>query len=355
MMVITPDLDRDGIFDLVVANHGSDSLSLRFGDEAGGFGDEYLLSTGRGPLSVGSADFDGDHHPDLISSGTPVVIHLADGRGGFDPAQPVFDTAEFLAPGDLDGNGTRDLVVVSVNQVTTLVGLGDGTFAPLDSQPVGLDPGFPASSITMGELNGDGFPDVVVTEFFRHGDISILFGNGDCTLREAEHYGVGPYSWPFSAVIDDFNRDGRPDIAASAPLGHPGYLAVLLNRGDFDPNQPEVLEVGIDVRPGDPNNLVPLKSSGILPVAVFGSEQVDVHLIDPISLRLAGAPVQRMGGFDTWMCREKDLNRDGRPDLLCKFLLAEMEIGPDATAVVLEGMISEYVLLRGEDAIQPIP
>jgi hypothetical protein len=52
--------------------------------------------------------------------------------------------------------------------------------------------------------------------YFRYGIdsvVSVLLGNGDGTFQTAVNYTVGRN--PVFVVVDDFNRDGRPDLAVA--------------------------------------------------------------------------------------------------------------------------------------------
>ena len=58
-------LDGDGALDLVVANQLSNTVSVRLGDGAGGFGAAPNFAAGLGPSSVAVGDVDGDGALDL--------------------------------------------------------------------------------------------------------------------------------------------------------------------------------------------------------------------------------------------------------------------------------------------------
>src|SRR5690349_7591428 len=95
-----------------------------------------------------------------------------------------------LAIGDLNGDGNLDVIVANygctlcsppVNgSVSVLVGKGDGTFQSTTNYDTGPNP----QSVTLGDFNGDGKPDVVVTNFGST-NIAVLLGNGDATFQAA--------------------------------------------------------------------------------------------------------------------------------------------------------------------------
>src|SRR5713226_123579 len=99
-----------------------------------------------------------------------------------------------VAVGDLNGDGIPDLAVNNrwysgfsgVSGVSVLLGKGDGTFQPPRSYPVGVG----ALDVAVADLNGDGIPDLVVTTDFTPGynDVSVLLGNANGTFKAAQNF-----------------------------------------------------------------------------------------------------------------------------------------------------------------------
>jgi hypothetical protein len=76
----------------------------------------------------------------------------------------------------------------------------------------------------VGDFNGDGKPDLAVTNFGFGSGISVLLSNGNGTFQAAVNYGAG--SFPHSVAVGDFNGDGRPDLAVANEAGN---VTILLN------------------------------------------------------------------------------------------------------------------------------
>jgi hypothetical protein len=115
---------------------------------------------------------------------------------------------------------------------------------------------------------------------------------------------------------------------------------------------PEVIsKVEIDIKPGsDPNSINPF-SRGVVPVAIFGSEDFDVADIDVTRLTV---------GIDDALPaivgrRHRDVNADGFPDLLSYFRIAETGIEIGDTEACLNGETLDGTPFSGCDTIRTVP
>jgi len=76
---------------------------------------------------------------------------------------------------------------------------------------------------------------------------------------------------------------------------------------------PEPISIDIDVKPGSYPNSINLKSQGVLPVAILGTEDFDVTTVDPASIRLLDvAPLTTIGGHMSHM-RTRFLGDEAAP------------------------------------------
>ena len=106
------------------------------------------------------------------------------------------------------------------NNLTTLVGKGDGTFTAGMPVATGSSP----NSVVSSDFNGDGFADAA-TANFGSDSISVVLGKGDGSYQTTATPSAGAAL--FSVAASDLNGDGKPDLAViSRTLGR---LHILLN------------------------------------------------------------------------------------------------------------------------------
>ncbi len=236
-MVTTGDVDGDGDLDLAISTSAGASVMLGNGD--GSFGAPtavHTVSGGSGAILL--VDVNADTNLDLItcdggSTQHNVSVSLGDGAGGFtlkgSSSVGTTGPSDVDAP-DMNGDGKLDLVSAngsfssSANNLSVLLGNGDGTFATHVDYPAGPEPVF---SVAAGDLNGDGDTDVAAANF--NGAIVVRLGRGDGTLGPLTGY---PPTTAIALTLGDVNSDGFTDIAVTfnAPFDlSPDYAGWLVN------------------------------------------------------------------------------------------------------------------------------
>jgi hypothetical protein len=213
--------------DLAVANEGSQNVSILIGKgTAESFDGPTNTDPAGAPTAMVLADFNGDNRLDIATSelfDDGVTSMLGDGNatGTFRDARTasVPGSPFGIAGGDVDGDGDVDLVVAisDAGRIAVLKGNGDGSFVGLDCTvdpaPAGcFNVGLSPAGVTLGDLNGDDNPDVVVAN--EDSDTaSVLLNDGSGGFTAGSPLDTGLFSFPEASVIADFNGDGHKDIA----------------------------------------------------------------------------------------------------------------------------------------------
>jgi len=209
------ELTGDVHLDLAVANAGSDNVSILAGDGSGGF--SFLTSVtvyaGMAPSHVALGDLNNDDDQDLVVVGEGsnlLGVYLGDGSGGFS-APPGFPTGVGANPVavalcDLDGDDYLDVLVANSgsDNVTVLLGDGDGTFTYAPTVPSGDNP----TDVALGDVNHDSFLDLAIADQWGN-TVYVYPGNGDGSFGTPTVLDSGGYS----VKIADLDGDGNQEIA----------------------------------------------------------------------------------------------------------------------------------------------
>ncbi len=251
-----------GALDVAVTD-GVNYVSVFTGDGHGGFSGRLDLLAAALPESLIVADLLGHGLADIgvVDNDSASVYTLANrGDGTFGRrvrtrlgplpvnAQPVSLTA-----GDFRRLGRTDLFAVySATGSPTCCGVGrvllsdgHGSYEkPVDVR-VAASVSFPAAG-AVADFNGDGILDLsVVAESFgpRQNDLIVLPGNGDGTFSTSAQSLVRITSGNLKILIadkmiaDDFNGDGKPDVAVSLDRTKGMGVVVLLNTTKVAPRE----------------------------------------------------------------------------------------------------------------------
>jgi hypothetical protein len=133
-----------------------------------------------------------------------------------------------LAVADLNGDGKRDIITGNNGSSTVgvLLGTGTGTFQAVATTSTGS--GSMPSDIAVADVNADGKPDVLTTNYGTN-SVSVLLGTGTGTFAAAVAYSTGSGSMPNGLAVADVNADGRPDLITANSSTQ--AIGVLLNSG----------------------------------------------------------------------------------------------------------------------------
>ncbi|MBM4169755.1 MAG: T9SS type A sorting domain-containing protein, partial [Ignavibacteria bacterium] len=226
------DLDGDGKPDLAVANNLSNTVSVLRNTSTSGsisFASKVDFTTGGGPYSVAVGDVDGDGKPDLAvanrSSSTVSVFRNTSTSGTISFAPKVdYATGSWpasVAIGDVDGDGKPDLAVANWGSSTVSVFRNTSTSGTISfASKVDYVTGSGPESVAVGDIDGDGKPDLAVANY-SSSTVSVFRDtstSGTISFASKVDYATG--SNPESVTIGDIDGDGKPDLAVGSWTSH---------------------------------------------------------------------------------------------------------------------------------------
>src|SRR5579859_3087775 len=250
------DFNGDGKLDIVTANLTDTNLSVLLGNGDGTFqaAKNTALAALSNPRGLAVGDFNGDGKLDVAVSFSgsfykTVRIMAGNGDGTFSIGSSVAagSLPEFVIAGDFNGDGALDFAVADYgsNIITVALNNGSGSFPVTHTYTVGSSSSSAPNSIAVGDFNGDGKADLAIANF-NDNNISVLLGNGNGTFQNAVNYPVGVS--PTSVISGDFDGDGFADLAVanSDPFSfNPGTVGILLGDGAGNFQAQQTFTVGL--------------------------------------------------------------------------------------------------------------
>ena len=288
------------------------------------------LPIGNGPQSIFSMDLDGDGKPDLMTangdSNNVEVYHNTStpGTASFvlqiDSILPAGNYPVGITAGDLDGDGKPEVVVTNFGSNQLVVYRNTSTPGTISFAPaVYYTTGGYTLSVTIGDCNGDGKPDIAVASAV-DGIVSVFVNSsttGNLSFPTRTDLTAPSGGFPISVVISDIDGDGMPDLACVNAVA--STVSVFRNTGT--PGGALSFATNVDFAVGNtPTQLVAgdLDGDGKPDIATTNSSDLTLSLLrntttgSAISFSRAPDVPQPNG---PWSLVMADFDGDLKPDL----------------------------------------
>ena len=230
--LVTVDIDRNGTVDILMPDCGGQRVVFVLGDGSGSFGPpNYVTIPGSScPYKSAIGDIDNNGTIDVIVGDineAKLYVLLGDGAGSFQNSTPVSTPSATILPilKDINRDGDLDLVYCQAGLLYVSTGLGHGSFNAPHAVAVAPSP----LACNVADVNDDGKLDmlVVVSNY----TVSLMLGDGTGNFSQPLYVG---YDWDNRSndvfQLADFNHDGLPDVLFSNSSAGSAGLTTFLGR-----------------------------------------------------------------------------------------------------------------------------
>ncbi len=335
--IVAADFDADGDQDLAVANFratGSNpTVVVLFRNNGNGtFAAPVAFPAGPKPWGLATGDLNGDGKPDLVVAGQDysVTVLMNNGAGGFAPGvtysnlfntffagnfYPAVALADVDRDGDLDvfyGNSATSDADGTTGHIIQLRNNGTGTLTRTADVVLTFRTGGPVG-LVAADLNGDGAVDLIAGSLSARSNdgVQVVLNTGTGSFGAATLYPAGQATQAIAAA--DMNGDGKIDVLTAD--SYSAAVTVRFNPGsglfpiltDYLASALQNFQDAADI---DGDGDLDIFTSGVFSTAVDGAILRNDGAGHFFSRTIISLPEGVASGV------LRDLNGDGRPDLL---------------------------------------
>ena len=232
---------------------------------------------------------------------------------------------------DLNGDGAPD-IVVGINGGAPAVYLNNGTSSPfqgvpgvfISSPPTANSPSTSWGAAVVADVNADGHPDLAIAGFNAPNMIYLNNGTAD-PFNGVSGIAVGTQDIAYVAALGDVNGDGFPDMAVANSNHVPSRL-YLTNGAPLTSGNYSTIQIGTDLGYGQDVQIADVNGDGkpdlILTYIVAETSTTDpsgiaIYLNNGTSNPFNNVtPLRLLVGQSVEAIAVADLNGDGKPDLV---------------------------------------
>ena len=308
------DVDQDGDKDIVYPFSGMGTFYVAHNNGTGGFGTPISYDSGWNSYDVIPFDLNQDGHLDFISihhSDSSVVIYWGDNKTPFpEIVMPGGSTGISVTHGDFNKDGRMDFAYGIAGGFVVKTNQGNNVFG---ADEIYSTPGSGSYRILAADLDKDTHLDISMIDT-NNSLLYYAFNNGDGTFATPLNFSISASA--INQVVDDFNKDGFPDIVV---LHQPGEVVYYQNNTD------KTFAAGVTIASG-------LLTMGIESLDYNNDGNLDIVYSDYSNaqlIKIAGDGAGNFsvdGGIPT--CTQPasiwkgDVNNDGRLDLVTNCIVA---------------------------------
>ena len=170
------------------------------------------------------ADFNRDGRTDLVGdTAAGIAVALGNGDATFATPAPSGTRGEVIAVGDLNGDGKPDVVAKSDTQLIVLPGTGTSALGP----PRSVMDGQSFTFASVADMDNDAIRDLVVGQ--EGTSLHIFPGSGDFSFDPPFTFETG--AWPHGVAVADLDGDGLRDVVVAHRYAR--QITVYRNGGTF--------------------------------------------------------------------------------------------------------------------------
>lgn len=290
------------------------------------FTDAMDLGVGINTYSAAAADFMGNGRPDIVTADGTLWINTSPGDGSTSFVQgPAVQNALWVTAADMNGDGKPDLIEIDgSNQIYIFLNITQpGDTVPSFAAPVVFDAGNGLGMVVAADVNGDGLPDLIVTDTGASAvDVLINTTTAGNPLSFSNFQAYPAGTAITSVTVGDVNGDGLNDIVAvneidntvsvyintTTTIGTP--TASFTNQQVFAVGNLPTMAVIADIN-GDGKGDIVVANNNLNAISVLLSTMTTA------SSTAAFSPEQDFatGNVPNWVA-VTDVDGDGKPDLV---------------------------------------
>ncbi len=353
------DINNDGAPDLLTTGvaPGWGKVTVQLNDGHGNFGTVTEYASERiNSARIKLSDINSDGNLDLITAGDgdtgygEVNIRLGNGRGGFGAATQYsseYGSSYGLDLSDINGDGYLDLVTagqgLSYGAATTRLNDGHGNFGAATQYSTESSLSY---GVSLGDLNGDGYVDLVTAGVGGGGKASIRLNDGHGNFGSVTQY-VTEASYSYGLALSDIDDDGDLDMVTAGKTGSGiGLATVRLNNSDGTFGS--AIQYTTEGKNSASVSLVDINGDGSADLVTSGNDGsrgwITTRLND--GRGNFGASVQyETSGTEAYCATLGDLDEDGDLDLAATGAGAKLSlfkaIGHDVTTVLKTNLTTQ--------------